>query len=84
MAARKPRSLDPAAVRYGPDGLVAAVVQDADDGRVLMVAWQDAEALEATLAERRGPLPLALTRRALEEGRDQRQHPVGGLPGARL
>lgn len=50
MGAREPRSLDPAAVSYGPDGLVAAVVQDADDGRVLMVAWQDAEAIEATLA----------------------------------
>ena len=49
MGARNPRRLDPAAVRYGPDGLVAAVVQDADDGRVLMVAWQDAEAVEATL-----------------------------------
>ncbi len=47
---RPPRVLDPAAVTYGPDGLVAAVVQDADDGRVLMVAWQDAEAIEATLA----------------------------------
>ena len=43
------RVLDPAAVRYGPDGLVAAVVQDAADGRVLMVGWQDAEALDATL-----------------------------------
>lgn len=43
------RPLDPSAVRYGPDGLVAAVVQDADDGRVLMVAWQDAEAVAATL-----------------------------------
>ena len=43
------RALDAAAVRYGPDGLVAAVVQDDDDGRVLMVGWQDAEALEATL-----------------------------------
>ena len=43
------RELDRALVRYGPDGLVAAVVQDAADGRVLMVAWQDAEALEATL-----------------------------------
>ena len=42
------RALDPAAVRYGADGLVAAVVQDADDGRVLMVGWQDAEAIEAT------------------------------------
>ena len=37
-------------VRYGADGLVAAIVQDEADGRVLMVAWQDAEALAATLA----------------------------------
>ena len=43
------RVLDPAALRYGPDGLVAAVVQDASDGRVLMVGWQDAEAVAATL-----------------------------------
>jgi phosphoribosyl-ATP pyrophosphohydrolase/phosphoribosyl-AMP cyclohydrolase len=44
------RALAPATVRYGADGLVAAVVQDAADGRVLMVGWQDAEALAATLA----------------------------------
>jgi len=44
-----PRALDPAVVNYGPDGLVAAVVQDADDGRVLMVGWQDAEAIAATI-----------------------------------
>lgn len=37
-------------VRYGPDGLVPAVVQDALDGRVLMIAWMDAEAVAATLA----------------------------------
>ncbi len=49
MGAPDPRPLDPATVSYGPDGLVAAVVQDADDGRVLMVAWQDAEAVAATL-----------------------------------
>lgn len=36
-------------VRFGPDGLVPAVVQDATDGRVLMLAWMDAEALAATL-----------------------------------
>ena len=36
--------------RYGPDGLVPAVVQDATDGRVLMLAWMDEEALEATVA----------------------------------
>jgi phosphoribosyl-ATP pyrophosphohydrolase/phosphoribosyl-AMP cyclohydrolase len=35
---------------WGPDGLVPVVVQDAADGRVLMVAYTDAEALAATLA----------------------------------
>jgi phosphoribosyl-ATP pyrophosphohydrolase/phosphoribosyl-AMP cyclohydrolase len=34
---------------YGVDGLVPAIVQDAADGRVLMLAWMDAEALEATV-----------------------------------
>jgi phosphoribosyl-ATP pyrophosphohydrolase/phosphoribosyl-AMP cyclohydrolase len=43
------RTLDPADIRYGADGLVPAVAQDADDGRVLMVAWQDAEAVGASL-----------------------------------
>lgn len=43
-------SLDPGAVTFGADGLVPAVVQDAADGRVLMVAYMDAEALAATLA----------------------------------
>jgi phosphoribosyl-AMP cyclohydrolase / phosphoribosyl-ATP pyrophosphohydrolase len=37
-------------VRFGPDGLVPAVIQDTADGRVLMVAWMDAEALSATVA----------------------------------
>ncbi len=42
--------LDPADVTWGSDGLVAGVVQDEADGRVLMVGWLDAEALAATLA----------------------------------
>jgi phosphoribosyl-ATP pyrophosphohydrolase/phosphoribosyl-AMP cyclohydrolase len=37
-------------VSFGADGLVTAVVQDVHDGRVLMVAHIDAEALAATLA----------------------------------
>jgi phosphoribosyl-ATP pyrophosphohydrolase/phosphoribosyl-AMP cyclohydrolase len=41
--------IGPPDVRFGPDGLVPAVVQDAGDRRVLMVAWMDAEALTATL-----------------------------------
>jgi phosphoribosyl-AMP cyclohydrolase / phosphoribosyl-ATP pyrophosphohydrolase len=48
--ARSTSSLDPATVRFGADGLVPAVVQDAADGRVLMVAYMDREALDATLA----------------------------------
>ena len=34
---------------WGPNGLVPAIVQDAADGRVLMLAWMDAEALAVTL-----------------------------------
>lgn len=43
-------TLDPTQVRFAvADGLVPAVVQDANSGRVLMVAYMDAEALVATL-----------------------------------
>ena len=43
-------AIDAGGVRWGADGLVPAVVQDERDGRVLMLAWVDAEALAATLA----------------------------------
>ncbi len=35
-------------IRFNPDGLVPAVVQDAQDGTVLMVAWMNRESLELT------------------------------------
>jgi phosphoribosyl-AMP cyclohydrolase / phosphoribosyl-ATP pyrophosphohydrolase len=35
---------------WGSDGLVPAIAQDASDGRVLMLAWMDTEALAATLS----------------------------------
>ena len=38
-----------AAVRYGPDGLVPAIVQDGGTATVLMLAWMDEEALRRTL-----------------------------------
>lgn len=38
-------------VRFGPDGLVPAVIQDAASGRLLTLAWMSAAALERTLAE---------------------------------
>ncbi|OGO56114.1 MAG: hypothetical protein A2Z32_11390 [Chloroflexi bacterium RBG_16_69_14] len=37
-------------VAFAAEGLIPAVVQDARDGRVLMVAYMDAEALAATVA----------------------------------
>jgi phosphoribosyl-AMP cyclohydrolase len=39
--------------RFNDDGLIPAIAQDASDGRVLMLAWMDAEALRRTLATRR-------------------------------
>jgi len=35
-------------VRWSADGLVPAIAQDADSGRVLMVAWMNREALKRT------------------------------------
>jgi phosphoribosyl-ATP pyrophosphohydrolase/phosphoribosyl-AMP cyclohydrolase len=42
--------IDPNAIRFGQDGLAPAIVRDAADGEVLMLAWMDREALDATLA----------------------------------
>jgi len=40
-------------VKWTPDGLVPAVAQDAADGKVLMVAWMNREALQLTASEGR-------------------------------
>ena len=42
-----PNSLDQ--IKWNSDGLVAAIAQDAESGRVLMMAWMNREALRATL-----------------------------------
>jgi len=38
-------------IKFGPDGLVAAVAQQHDTGEVLMLAWMNREAVRLTLAE---------------------------------
>lgn len=38
------------AVRFDAQGLVTTVAQDSSDGRVLMVAWMNADTLRRTLA----------------------------------
>ena len=42
-----------AAIRFGPDGLVAAVAQQHDTGEILMMAWMNRDAVRATLSEGR-------------------------------
>ena len=42
--------MTPADLTYGADGLIPAVVQEAESGEVLMVAWMDRDAVAATLA----------------------------------
>jgi len=38
--------------KFNADGLIAAIVQDAESHEVLMMAWMNAEALRATLTTR--------------------------------
>lgn len=40
-----------AALRFNEAGLLPAIAQDADSGDVLMLAWMNREAVEATLRE---------------------------------
>ena len=43
-----------ARVRFDAAGLVPAIAQEVDGGRVLMLAWMDETALRATIETRRG------------------------------
>jgi phosphoribosyl-AMP cyclohydrolase len=51
------QALDPDAAlelaRFGPDGLLPAIVQEAATQQVLMLGWMDREALRRTLTEGR-------------------------------
>jgi len=39
----------PPGLKWGPDGLIPAIVQDSESGDVLMMAWMDEPALRATI-----------------------------------
>ena len=76
--------VDPAAVRWGADGLVAGVVQDAADGRVLMVGWLDAEALAATLATGEVHFHSRSRETLWRKGETSGQRPSSAVARARL
>jgi len=40
-------------IRWNDQGLIPAIAQDAESGRVLMVAWMNSESLALTIAEGR-------------------------------
>lgn len=42
------------AIKWDDQGLVPAIAQDANTGRILMMAWMNREALQLTAAENRG------------------------------
>lgn len=46
---RESALLEPSELKYDSDGLIPAVVQDADSGEVLMVAYMNEESLGKTL-----------------------------------
>lgn len=62
-------SLDIAKVDFGKgDGLVPAIVQDADSGAVLMLAYMNREALEQTLVRKRAVFFSRSKQRLWEKG----------------
>jgi phosphoribosyl-AMP cyclohydrolase len=46
-------SVDLSGLRFDDRGLMPVVVQDAENGQVLMLSWVSREAVERTIAERR-------------------------------
>jgi phosphoribosyl-AMP cyclohydrolase / phosphoribosyl-ATP pyrophosphohydrolase len=66
---RAPLSIEVAAVDFSKgEGLVPAIVQDADTGAVLMLAYMNREALEQTLARKRAVFYSRSKQRLWEKG----------------
>jgi len=68
------------AVRWNADGLAPAIVQDTDSGRVLMLAWMNAESLRLSVEEGRAVFwsrsRRQLWRKGESSGHVQRLHEV--------
>jgi len=53
VTATNSKPIDVDTIHWNDDGLVPAIAQDADSGRVLMMAWMNRESLQATVDEGR-------------------------------
>ncbi|MEH6576159.1 MAG: phosphoribosyl-AMP cyclohydrolase [Amphritea sp.] len=67
-------------IKWNSDGLVPAIAQDYKTGRVLMVAWMNAESLQLTVAENRAIYwsrsRQKLWRKGEESGHVQQLHEI--------
>ncbi len=67
-------------IKWNDDGLVAAIAQDHKTGRILMMAWMNAEALSLSLEEQRAIYysrsRKKLWRKGEESGHIQKLHEV--------
>lgn len=67
-------------IKWNDDGLVAAIAQDHKTGRILMMAWMNAEALSLSLKEQRAIYysrsRKKLWRKGEESGHIQKLHEV--------
>lgn len=67
-------------LKYDEQGLVPAIAQDADSGKILMVAWMNAEALAETASSRRAVYwsrsRQRLWRKGEESGHSQEVHEI--------
>ncbi|MFT5038803.1 MAG: phosphoribosyl-AMP cyclohydrolase [Flavobacteriaceae bacterium] len=63
-------------ISWNSDGLIPAIAQDADTGRILMVAWMNRESLRLTVEENRAVYwsrsRQKLWRKGEESGHEQR------------
>ena len=77
-------AVDLDALRFDERGLIPVIVQDAENGDVLMFAWSNREALERTLDEGRMVYWSRSRAGAVAQGRYERQRPALGRDPRRL
>ena len=81
---RRPNSPFLSALKWTADGLVPAIVQDAETGEVLMMAWMDEPALAPDAGDRPDALLLAVAAVGLAQGGDLGARPARRVDPGRL
>ena len=64
-------------IHWSADGLIPVIAQDRASGRVLMLAWMNREALDATIAENRAVYWSRSRHRLWRQGEQAGRGPAG-------